>query len=342
MTRQLTTAAEVLIGSSMATSTLEAYRADWASFTDWCSATGEPPLPADPAVVANYLADQANDYAASTIGRRLAAINKVHQLQNYTAPGGHPAVKAVLEGIRRTVGRRPRRMRPILADDLQHTVSTLEISGSVPASVSARRDACLLVFGYAGAFRRSELAALQLKNIHWHPADGLHVMVTRSKTDQYGFGQIKALPYGRLPTTCPVCVLYRWLDVLEATLSGRPVPTGSNEGHVCRGQHPALVAHPTQWLFPPVNRHGRVFTDHPMSGQAVNAMVQRRLAGAGTDPSGYGSHSMRAGFVTQALRNGATDAQVMRQTGHRSPATVHIYDRENNPLVGNAVTNVGF
>lgn len=326
----------------MSANTRLAYTADWADFTTWCTSEGRSSLPADPSTVANYLAAQAEDHSAATISRRLAAINKAHELHGYPSPGRHPAVQTVRAGIRRSIGRRPRRMLPILVDDLHATLKAVD-TGTWPAVVAGRRDQCLLVFGFAGAFRRSELAQLRFGDITWQPSDGLHVTVTRSKTDQEGAGQIKALPYGRNPDTCPACVLHRWLDLLGggrvAHLAAVEQP--GSEGHVCREPHPDLDASPAQWLFPPVYRSGRIEPGRHLSGQAINEVVRRRLAAAGIGPAGYGAHSMRAGFVTQALRAGATDAQVMRQTGHTSPATVHIYDRENNPLRGNAVTRLG-
>lgn len=337
----LTENAAVFFRSSMAENTVAAYATDWASFSSWCEGMDVSAMPADPATVANFLANQAQRYAPSTVGRRLAAINKAHQLRGHTPPGRHPAVSAVLDGIRRATGRPPRRMQPLLADGLQQTIEAMAFSQARAGGVADRRDACLLVFGFAGAFRRSELAGLTLGDVLWHPSDGLHVTLKRSKTDQTGLGQRKALPFGRHPRTCPVCVLNRWLDVLTQPRHGADDSLPPIEAHVCRDPHPALSASPRQWLFPPIGRSGTVAADRHVTGQAVNEIVRRRLAAAGIGPEGYGSHSMRAGFVTQALRNGATDAQVMRQTGHRSPTTVHIYDRENNPLRGNAVTKIG-
>lgn len=333
-------AAAAFAQSGMAESTVSAYRSDWANFTMWCGIRGRVPLPADPGTVADYIADQAEQYAVATVARRLSSINKVHQVSGTTPPGHHPAVSAVFDGIRRTLGRPPHRMRPLMADALQRVVESMSYATSGRQGATDRRDACLLVFGFAGAYRRSELAALQLGNISWDANDGLTADLPRSKTDPTGRGMRKALPFGQRPLTCPPCVLSRWLEVLTAD------PHSSHEwspvdGHVCRVPHPALQAEPNRWLFPGVTRSGTFETSGHLSGAAVRAVVLRRLTAAGIDPEGYGSHSMRAGFVTQALRNGATDAQVMRQTGHRSPVTMHIYDREFNPLSGNAVMRIG-
>ncbi len=338
---ELTAAAATFAAASVSPATQIAYTTDWSHFTTWCEQHHSVPLPADPISVANFIADQAATYRPATLNRRVAAINKIHQMRGLPPPGVHPAVRTVIAGVRRTASTRPHRMRPLLTDDIRRIIDHITTT-HWPEAVAGLRDQCLLVFGFAGAMRRSELGSLQLTDATWHAEDGLHLRLGRSKTDQEGEGLVKALPFGRTPQMCPACALHRWLDIL--TSPDRPTklglimsPTG---GHVCRQPHPALGIAPQQWLFPPIDRHGHISPDRHMSGQAINDMVRRRAAAAGFG-AGYGSHSMRAGFVTQALRAGASDAQVMRQTGHRSPATVHIYDREYNPLKGNAVTKLG-
>lgn len=314
-------------------------------FTAWCAFKGVEPLPVDPVNLANFLAEQAESFSPATLGRRIAAVNKVHDLRGHTHPGNHPAVKAVLAGVRRRAGRRQRRMRPLMLADLRNVLDALD-RRHYPAGVAASRDTCLLLFGFAGAFRRSELAALNVGDIALHPTDGLHVRVSKSKTDQEGEGQVKALPYGRAPQTCPVCAYLDWVQLLLAPdraallrlLLGRP------EGHTCRTNlalAERLADAAELPLFPHIDWTGRMTPGSRLTGQAVNEVVRRRLRSAGVNPAGFGSHSMRAGFITEAIRSGATDRQVMRQTGHKSAATIAVYDREQNPLRGNAVTRIG-
>lgn len=339
--RTLTRAAGQFVDASIAPLTRSAYASDWATFAQWCESNEFTALPAADTTVANYLAATADSLRPSTLARRVAAINKVHRLHEMPVPGASPMVGSVLAGIRRSRGTHPRRMAPLMLDDLRATLVQLQ-TAQYPAGVAARRDACLLIFGFAGAFRRSELAALRISDIRPHPVDGLHLNVARSKTDQEGEGSVKALPFGQSPLTCPACAHVRWLAVLDGGDRAGILRTlsRSTEGHVCRVP-PETGLLDSSPMFPPVDRHGRIWQDRFLSGQAVHAVVQRRLAAAGIGPSGYGSHSLRAGFVTQALRAGASDRQVMRQTGHRSAATIAVYDRENNPLKGNAVTRLG-
>ena len=336
--------ASSFVVSSVAENTQTAYESDWRSFTRWCQTRGAVPLPAEPVTVANYLADQATSLKPATLDRRVAAINKVHTLRGITPPGADPVVRTVLAGIHREKGTRPRRMTPLLMDDLRVVLGALDFE-HYPAAIAARRDACLLLFGFAGAFRRSELAALLPADVTMVLSDGLHVLVERSKTDQEGTGLVKALPYGTSPVTCPVCAYRRWMQLLSAPHRSVVLRLIANpaHGHVCRDEPLPLPDDVlNQPLFPPVDRHGTIGHGWRLSGQGVAAVVQRRLAAVrGGDSRGYGAHSLRAGFVTEALRAGATGHQVMRQTGMRSPGTVAVYGREQAPLRGNAVTKVG-
>lgn len=313
-------------------------------FSAWCDFKGVEALPVDPIQLANFIAEQAESFSPATLERRIAAVNKAHSMRGHVQPGSHPAVKAVLAGVRRRIGRKQRRMTPLMLDDLRKVLDAFD-RRRFPAGVASARDTCLLLFGFAGAFRRSELAALNVGDVSLHPVDGLHVTVQRSKTDQEGEGQVKALPYGRSPRTCAVCAYVDWVPLLLAPdrasvlrlLMGRP------EGHTCRGDNLAAVAADAADtpLFPRIDWTGRLDGGSRLSGQAVNDVVRRRLKAAGVNPAGFGAHSMRAGFITEAIRSGATDRQVMRQTGHKSTATIAVYDREQNPLRGNAVTRIG-
>lgn len=351
VTRQLDTLGEraaELAHASLAPATRDAYAKDWSTFLHWADQAGHRPLPAEPAIVCDYIADiaaltEAGEpaYSLSTLTRRLAAINAAHASVGLTPPGQHPHVKAVMAGARRTIGRARtvRQAAPLMLNDLRHV---LEVMPSTwPAGVTAARDAALLIIGFAGAYRRSELTQLRIRDIFWIPDDGVHLRVRWSKTDQDAQGGIKALPYGTSPATCAPCLLHRWLRVLTAT--GRPermhaVLLSADDKHHCRGLAP--VAADDLPVFPVMTKHGHP-TSTPMSGHAVNQVVKRRLSAAGIDPAQYSGHSLRAGFVTQALRSGATVHEVMNQTLHRNPATVQTYARHHNPLDANAVTKVG-
>jgi len=238
-----------------------------------------------------------------------------------------------------------RRVDPLLTDDLKLILRSVAET-TWPGAVAAARDAAVLLAGFAGAFRRSELAALNISDVIPSRHDGVYLRVRRSKTDQEGEGQVKALPYGHDTLTCAPCALYRWLDLLEAVDGdgGRPAlmravrEAGPHQTHVCRRDRPRLERELP--LFRSLAGGGAVKPVR-MSGHAVNEMLKRRAAAAGLDPARYGGHSLRAGFVTQAFRAGADSRAIRRQTGHKSDSILAVYDREYAPLTGNAVTSIG-
>jgi len=346
--------------SAMAQNTGVAYRSDWRQFTRWARLRDLAAMPASPETVAAYLASMArltNEkgewlYAASTLGGRLAAIAKAHQLAGLASPCRDPQVSTTLAGIRRERVRPARRATPLLLADLRQALQQIELR-QFPQAVIGRRDAALLLMGFAGAFRRSELTALTVADVALHPQDGLHVRMRRSKTDQEGRGSVKALPYGTNPDTCPPCTYLRWRQMLDAadaggcvgllrTLRQRP-GDGTSTGHFCRtvGLLPEGDSLPKDRpLFRAVHKTGLPGAD-PISGHVVGAVVKRRAAAAGLNAEHLSGHSLRAGFVTQAVRGGADAGAIMRQTGHRSSAMVELYRRENAPLLGNAVTALG-
>ncbi|TCL79404.1 MULTISPECIES: site-specific integrase [unclassified Rathayibacter] len=344
-------AAVVQLGeASIAGNTRRAYQGDLRSFVAWCAAAGRPHLPASPETVAEYLADRAGllntaggwRYAPSTLARALAAINAAHAEQNLPLPGHSALVTRTLQGIRRDRQRPTRQADPLMLSDIQAVLDRIDVT-TWPAGAAGVRDRLLLLLGWAGAFRRSELTDLRVEDVVRHREDGLHVRVRRSKTDQVGKGLIKAVPYGREPLTCGPCAWVRWLRILAAGEEGRSAVmrvlfTDDPTVHVCRSTLPALRG--VTPLLRRMHKSG-LPTENPLAAQSVNLIVKRRVTAVGFDPARYSAHSLRAGFVTEALRQGATTHAVMRQTGHRSAATVETYARERDPLTGNAVTALG-
>ncbi len=267
-------------------------------------------------------------------------------------------------------------MRPLLLDDLRTLLAGIEHS-RWPGGLTAARDSFVLLAGFAGALRRSELAALT--SLIWHPADGLHLRIRASKTDQDAAGATIVLPYGRNAGTCPPCAALRWLRLLDAAAHGRPAlmravlqtPPGPEQDHLyphsdgsaqgaadtvagrpgerpegsgasaagpaCRAPVPEL---PAGMPLLRAVRKGGTLADMAVTGDALHAMIGRRATAAGlAGPIGF--HSLRAGFVTQARRAGADHRAVRRQTRHSSDAMVEAYDRDHTPLAGNAVTSLG-
>ncbi|KXO99065.1 integrase [Tsukamurella tyrosinosolvens] len=350
-------------GRAHAPGTVRAYDSAWRRFTEWCAREKYQALPAAPAVVAAYLVDAADTlepdgtrtYATSTLTKWVAAIGDRHRRAGIAEPPTNTEiVKATLGGIRREyadAGDRPRNARaPLLTDDIVTIISAAreQVEGWA-ADVFERRDSAVLLIGFAGAFRREELANFTGRDVQLHPLDGLHLYKSRSKTDQEGLGRRHAVPRTQDPRNCPPCAYTRWAEIVEAADAGgrtAVIRTASSalpfgELHVCRGAHPRIG--PRRALFRPIGQNGLVAA-RGLSEASIHAIVCRRALGAGYSPElveRLGAHSLRAGFVTQAFRNGADAHAIMRQTDHRSAAMVERYAREEAPLIGNAVTSLG-
>lgn len=368
---ELAAAAASFAEASLSVSTRRAYASDVRQFRRWLagyteSELGDPDVvarvvsvPVGPGTIVEYLTEKALAlnaagewrYAPSSMTRWLSAITRDHAEQGYASPCSHPSVLAVLAGIRREHARPRRQAAPLLLDGLRKTVLATDVT-SFPSGVHGTRDIALLVMGFAGAFRRSELSALTIGDVTLHEEDGLHVRVRSSKTDQDGHGQIKGLPYGANSATCPPCAFRRWYRVVAAFTTGRPEVMRTLRGqnlavHVCRDDFTLTVPRAVP-LFPALSKGGFVKaagTDprsfEAMSGSAIAHVIKRRATAAGLSAESLSGHSLRAGFVTQAVRAGASHHQIMRQTFHKDPATVEVYVRENAPLVENAATMLG-
>lgn len=349
--------------SSQSQGTRRAYESAWRRFEWWCRTNGHQPLPAHPATIAAYLVDAAETvaengeraYSTMTLGKWTAAVSDRHRRAGITPnPAAHELVRQTAAGIRRQYasrGDRPRTPRnPLLTDDVMLLVTAAreQATGWV-SQVYERRDSALLLMGFAAALRRSELTALTGADVELHAADGVHVHVRQSKTDQEGQGAVFPLPRAKDPRRCPPCAYVRWAAVVSAFDSDgkdaviRLITDSPEFGdrHVCRSR--AAKIDPRRPLFRSVRRSG-ILTATALSGAGVHAVIRRRALAAGFDPEAVerlGGHSLRAGFVTQAARAGADHHSIMRQTGHRSPAMVTRYVRESAPLIGNAVTQLG-
>src|SRR5664280_1975161 len=345
-------AAAGLVGAAKAANTRAAYASDWARFAGWCDQRGLSALPATPATLGAYLTAAGTEvagptYVPATLARWVAAVNFTHRQAGHPAPGAHPHVGELLAGIRRSRGRPPARRDALVTADLRAILAGLPTAGW-PGVVAGRRDAALLVLGFAGAFRRAELGGLDVGDVRAYPSDGLHVMVRAAKNDPGRAGQVKAVPYGTEVATCGPCAWARWRAVVAAAdVAGRvavlrTVRADDPAGHVCRS--PAGDGDgdgdPAEPAFRKLDKTGRVLPGR-LSGPAVTAIVQRRAAAAGYDPARLGGHSLRAGFVTAAVLAGADAPAIMRQTGHRTPAMIEVYTRHHAPLEANAVTRLG-
>jgi site-specific recombinase XerD len=294
--------------AAKAENTLRAYQADWADFRQWCDAHQVASLPALPQTVALYLTDRAATLKTSSLARRLTTINRAHQAAGQLSPATmqNAVVSEVWKGIKRKKGTAQHGKKPFLTPDLRRVIAEL------PQDLRGLRDRALLLAGFAGGFRRSELAALRVEDFETTP-DGLIVRLGRSKTDQEGQGRPVALPYGSDPRTCPVRAIRAWLE--QAGITAGP-------------------------LFRAVDRHGLV-SSQALHADSVGYLVKRAAGRAGLETAEYAGHSLRAGLATQAAMNGASELAIMKQTGHRSLNTVRKYIREGSLFRDNAATKLG-
>src|ERR1700722_14146485 len=197
------TAAVDLAKAEKAVSTRKAYGTDFRLFKAWCEVKGVSPLPASPETVAAFLAAESGEGTKPpTLARRVAAIRYAHKLAHLDTPTDSEAVKATLRGIRRTVGAAKVRKAPAVTAKMHSMVAM------APDRLSGLRDRALLLLGFAGAFRRSELVALDVTDIA-EAKTGLLVTIRRSKTDQEGEGITIAIPRGDV--ACPARALQEWL-----------------------------------------------------------------------------------------------------------------------------------
>ena len=291
---ELAAETRTFIQASKADATRRAYGSDWRDFSTWCGRQGLASLPASPATVAFYLTDLARDHKPATLQRRLTAIARAHEAAGHPSPATmrQAVVSETLKGIRRTYGIAQTVKRPLLTADLRRIVSGL------PSDLQGARDRALLLVGFAGGFRRSELAALEVRDLAF-TAEGVAVTLRRSKGDQEGQGREVALPVTGKKSFCPVLALKEWLRVAQI-----------REGAVFRKVH-------GDWIGP-----------SGLNANSVGRLVKRILGEVGYENlEAYGGHSLRAGFATQAAMNGATELEIMEQTGHRSSQVLRRYIR---------------
>jgi integrase len=284
------------VRESLAANTRKAYLSDLEHFEAWGGA-----IPASPELVAGYLAQHAGQLAVATLVRRIASISKAHEARNLPNPCRAEIVRATMRGIKRRWGCAQAQAKALVREDL---FLTLDAMG---AGIKDARDRALLLIGFAGGFRRSELVALDCADVE-SVRQGLIVTIRRSKTDQDGQGRKLGLPYGR-SRFCPVLAIERWLEI-----------SGIKVGAIYR----------------PVDKHGHVGKNR-LAGDAVSVIVKERVAAAGFDPADFSGHSLRAGFATSASQAGVSSLKIRQQTGHASDAMLQRYFRDGEIFLGNAV-----
>ncbi len=286
-------AARLLSRKASAPATLRAYKADWAHYAAWCADAGFVPVPAEPATVGAYLASMATTHAPTTIRRRMAAIGKMHRFNDLPWNPSHRDIQGPLQGLLREHGRPVQKAAALTLPMLRQLLATCD------TSARGRRDRALLVIGFAGALRRSELVALRVEDVAV-TASGLRLRIARGKTDAAGQGAEVGLPRGKHLETCPLRAFEAWQAVAKRRAGPlfRRISTGDRIGET------AL---------------------HP---DAVRQILTYRIGLAGLTVDGFerlSAHALRVGFITEAYNKGVRDEDIMRHTRHRDLRTMRGY-----------------
>jgi site-specific recombinase XerD len=288
---------EDYIRESLSENTRTAYLSDLSHFEGW---GGE--IPASPDTVAAYLAAYADTHSVATLTRRLAALAKVHRSLGFSNPTSTELVKSTLRGLKRIKGTAQRQAAPLIKEDLFLVLETMG------ARLKDIRDRALLLVGFAGGFRRSELVGLNCDDVV-AVRQGLEITLRGSKTDQNRAGRKIGIPHGR-GRWCPVAAYEQW-----------QAASGISEGSI----------------FRPIDRHHKAAATR-LSGEAVCSVVRERVQAAGIDPGKYSGHSLRAGLATSAAQAGVSSWKIRQQTGHASDAMLARYIRDGERFNDNVVS----
>lgn len=289
-------------------STMDAYESDWNDFCDWCQYHNEIAFPAQPETIVNYINDLADYAKASTIRRRVSAIS-----ENYNAAGlseTNPChawiVREALVGLNRTKGTVQKGKTPIYWEELEQMISYID-----SAHLAGVRDKAILLLGFLGAFRRSEISNLNIEDLTRYP-QGLVVTLTHSKTDQEKAGQQVGIPYIANKSMCAITAVNEWIK--KANISEGP-------------------------LFRSILKNEKA-ASRRLSDKSINLIVKKYITCIGLSPDLYGAHSLRHGFATYAALNGIEERLIMKQTRHRSVEMVRHYINEANLFVNNPITMI--
>tara|TARA_B100000579_G_scaffold433425_1_gene452154 strand:+ start:320 stop:1321 length:1002 start_codon:yes stop_codon:yes gene_type:complete len=294
---------------SKANNTLRAYKSDIKDFNSFCSNHGFQFLPTDPKIVSLYLTHLSKNFKISTLKRRLVSISMFHKLKGHYLDTKHPIIIENLMGIRRVKGSMQKGKKPLLINDLKLLINVINQQNI--NNIKIARDKTLVLIGFAGGFRRTELISIDYEDLEFVP-EGLKITIKKSKTDQFGEGAIKGLPYFSNELYCPVVNLKKWLDISQI-----------RSGPIFRRFSKGLS-----------------LTNSRLTDQSVALLIKNYLNLAGIENSNYSGHSLRSGFATVAAESGADERSIMAMTGHKTTQMVRRYIREANIFKNNALNKI--
>ncbi len=294
---------------SKSKNTLRAYKSDFKHFASFCSKHGFKSLPTEPKIVSLYLTFLSKTSKISTIRRRLVSVSMLHKIKGHYLDTKHPIIIENLLGIKRTIGSYQKGKKPILINDLKTIIKV--ISEEKIKEINKLRDISLILIGFGGGFRRSELISINYEDLEF-VTEGLKIRLKRSKTDQYGEGIIKGLPYFENEIYCPVRNLKKWLKI-----------TNIKSGPIFR-----------RFI------KGSKLSEYRLTDQTVVLLIKKYLQLAGIENSNYSGHSLRSGFATAAADSGADERSIMAMTGHKTTQMVRRYIKEANIFKNNALNKI--
>ena len=295
--------------TSKANNTLRAYKSDFRDFGGFCAKHGFKSLPSDPKIVSLYLTHLSKSSKISTLRRRLVSIGVVHKMKGHYLDTKHPVIIENLMGIKRLKGSKQTGKKPILINHLKQIINV--INKQKIEEIVKLRNKTLMLIGFGGGFRRTELISINHEDLEFVD-EGVKITVRRSKTDQYGQGMIKGLPYFSNEIYCPVNNLKKWLEASE-------IKTGPIFRRFAKGSS---------------------LTEHRLTDQSVVLIIKNCLRLAGIANENYSGHSLRSGFATVAADAGADERSIMAMTGHKSTQMVRRYIREANIFKNNALNKI--
>lgn len=293
---------------SKAENTLNAYESDWLDFYDWCLNGNQKPLPAEPETIVNYINDLADNAKANTLSRRLSAISENHKAAGYedNNPCRGGLVRNAIDAIRREKGTMQHGKVPLLLEDLQDIAPYFDIF-----DIAGIRDKALMLTGFMGAFRRSELVNIDVEDLTF-AREGVIILVHQSKSDQEGQGQYVAIPYNSDPNVCAVVALKHWVNTAQ-------LKSGA--------------------LFRPLNKYKQI-RDRRLTDKSVALIVKKYAALAGRNAPDFAGHSLRRGFATSAAQHDVDERTIMQQTRHKSEKMVRRYIEQGNLFKNNALNKM--
>jgi len=296
--------------NSKAPNTVRAYKSDFKAFGLFCFQNGLKNLPTDPKIVSLYLTHlSTKDVKLSTIKRRLVAIGVIHKIKGHYLDTKHPIIVENLMGIKRRKGIIQKGKKPILINDLKRLIDVIDEQKI--EDIRKLRDKSILLIGFAGGFRRNEIVSLDIGDLEF-VFEGLKITVKRSKTDQFGEGLTKGLPYFENRPYCPVTTLQKWINISRIT----------------KGP-----------LFRKISK-GSKLLENRLSDQTVALIIKQYLGKAGINSTNYSGHSLRSGFATSAAAAGAEERSIMAMTGHKTTQMVRRYIQEANLFKNNALNKI--